>query len=141
MIHTRPAALICFLCLLYTGLSGQDPSGPPDSTALMIMQAQARGSVLADSASGALDVPNVFSPNGDDINDYFEVTTDGTRVYEFTVFTRTGTRIYHSLSTRIFWDGKSIGGEELPEGIYYYVIEESGDSDPFEGAGLLHLFR
>jgi gliding motility-associated-like protein len=88
-----------------------------------------------------LDVPNVFTPNGDDINDYFEVTTDGITAYEFSIFTRTGTRIYHSLSRRIFWDGKSIGGQELPKGIYYYVIEEVGAADPVKYSGFMHLFR
>jgi gliding motility-associated-like protein len=98
-------------------------------------------SLAVDSISGELKVPNVFSPNDDEINDYFEVETDGTTVYEFSVFTRTGTRIYHSLSPRIFWDGRSNAGKEMREGIYYYVIEEDGGSDPFEKAGFIHLFR
>jgi len=97
--------------------------------------------MAADTVDSELDVPNVFSPNGDGNNDYFEVTTNGITVYEFTVFTRSGSRVYHSLSPRIFWDGKSVGGEELSEGVYYYVIEEEGDSEPFEKAGFIHLFR
>ena len=83
----------------------------------------------------------MFSPNGDGVNDYFEVTTDGVTAYEFSVFTRTGSRIYHSLSTRIFWDGNSIGGIDLPEGIYYYVIEEAGNPGSEKNAGFMHLFR
>lgn len=94
-----------------------------------------------DSAGTALNVPNVFTPNGDNINDYFEVITDGTTMYEFTVFTRSGARVYYSLSPRIFWDGQSSGGLDLSEGIYYYVIEETGDSEPFKKAGFIHLFR
>jgi len=83
----------------------------------------------------------VFSPNGDQINDYFEVDTDGTTIYEFSIFTRAGTRIYHSLSPRIFWDGNSLDGKELKEGIYYYVIEEEGGTSPFDKAGFMYLFR
>ncbi|MGW8316108.1 MAG: T9SS type B sorting domain-containing protein, partial [Bacteroidales bacterium] len=93
------------------------------------------------TVGGELGIPNVFTPNGDQINDYFEVTTDGVTVYELTFFTRTGTRIYHSRSPRIFWDGRSLEGKELPEGIYYYVIEEVGALEPFEKAGFIHLFR
>ncbi len=141
MTHTRSIAIICIYCLVFTGLCGELRGQSSDTTGMLLMQIEAMGSLAADSTGGALNVPNVFSPNGDEINDYFEVTTDGTTVYEFTVFTRSGTRIYHSLSTRIFWDGKSIGGEDLSEGIYYYVIEETGDSDPFESAGMLYLFR
>jgi gliding motility-associated-like protein len=97
--------------------------------------------MAVDSVGDKLEVPNVFTPNGDQINDYFEVTTDGTTVYEFSVFTRTGTRIYYSHSPRIFWDGNSLDGKELKEGVYYYVIEEEGGSDPFEHTGFMHLFR
>ena len=122
-------------------LLGQNQVQIRDTTHLSIEQLQLFESMAIDSVDGELNVPNVFSPNGDDMNDYFEVTTDGTTAYEFSIFTRTGTRIYHSLSTSIFWDGKSIGGQELPEGIYYYVIEEVGDPDPIKNAGFMHLFR
>jgi gliding motility-associated-like protein len=94
-----------------------------------------------DSAGDVLEIPNVFTPNGDGTNDYFEVDTDGTTVYEFTIFTRAGTRIYHSESPRIFWDGSSLDGKELKEGIYYYVIEEQGGTSPFDKAGFIYLFR
>jgi gliding motility-associated-like protein len=97
--------------------------------------------LAADSAGSELNIPNVFTPNGDGTNDHFEVTTDGTTVYEFSVFTRTGTRIYHSRSPRIFWDGNSLDGSELKDGIYYYVIEEEGGISPFEAAGFMYLFR
>jgi len=98
-------------------------------------------SIAIDSVGDELEVPNVFTPNGDQVNDYFEVTTDGINVYEFSVFTRTGTRIYHSLSPRIFWDGNSLDGKELKDGIYYYVIEEQEGTSPFETAGFMYLFR
>jgi gliding motility-associated-like protein len=97
--------------------------------------------MATDTAGSKLEVPNVFTPNGDQINDYFEVTTDGTTVYEFSVFTRNGTRIYYSHSPRILWDGKSLDGKELKEGVYYYVIEEEGGREPFTKAGFMHLFR
>jgi gliding motility-associated-like protein len=112
-----------------------------DTSSLTAEQLHMIEMMAADSVDSELDVPNVFSPNGDGNNDYFEVSTNGTTVYEFTVFTRNGSRVYHSLSPRIFWDGKSVDGEELSEGIYYYVIEEEGDSEPFEKAGFIHLFR
>lgn len=141
MTIKRFIAFICVCNLLFPVLFGQNQVQSPDSARLSVEQLQMFESMALDSVDSELNIPNVFSPNGDDVNDYFEVTTDGTTAYEFTVFTRTGTRIYHSLSTRIFWDGKSIGGQELPEGIYYYVIEEIGDSEPFNSAGFMHLFR
>ena len=74
------------------------------------------------------------------LNDYFEVETDGETVYEFTVFTRAGIRVFHSSSPRIFWDGRSLSGEELKQGIYYYTIEEVGN-ETHEQAGTIYLFR
>lgn len=96
---------------------------------------------LADSISDTLVIPNVFSPNGDAINDYFEVSTDGSTVYEISIFTRTGTRIFYSSSPRIFWDGRSNVGNEMGKGIYYYVIEEEGGDPSAREVGFIHLFR
>ncbi len=141
MTIKRSIAFICCCCLLVPVIFGQDRDQSADTIRLSAKQLQMIESLASDSVDSELDVPNVFTPNGDQVNDYFEVTTDGVTVYDFTVFTRTGTRIYHSLSPRIFWDGRSIGGKELPEGIYYYVIEEEGGSEPFNSAGFMHLYR
>ena len=141
MTIKRSIAFICICCLMFPVISGQDPGQSSDTIRLSTIQIDMIESIAADSVGSELDVPNVFTPNGDQINDYFEVTTDGLKVYDFSVFTRSGTRIYYSLSPRIFWDGKSIGGKELPEGVYYYVIEEEGGSEPFESAGFMHLYR
>jgi gliding motility-associated-like protein len=127
MTLPRSFAILC-ICFLFRILPAQQTALVPDS-------------VAADSTDGILVVPNVFSPNGDGFNDHFVVTTNGVSVYEFSLFTRTGTRVFYSRSPTIFWDGKSIGGEDLKEGIYYYVIEESEVPEPFQATGFIHLFR
>jgi gliding motility-associated-like protein len=126
---------------LLPALSGQDENPSAGSPQLSDSQIDKIESMAVDSAGAQLDIPNVFTPNGDGTNDYFEVSTDGTTVYEFSIFNRTGTRIYHSKSPRIFWDGNSLEGAELKDGIYYYVIEEEGGTSPFECAGFMYLFR
>ena len=141
MTSKRTFAFICFYCLLFPVLLGQNQGQMSDTTSLSARQLEMFGSLAVDSVDSELNIPNVFTPNGDDVNDYFEVSTDGTTVYEFSVYTRSGARIYFSLSTRIFWDGKSIGGKELSEGIFYYVIEKVGDSEPIKNAGFLYLYR
>ena len=141
MTYKRSIAFICFICLLFSVLSGQKLESPVDTTALSAEQLRFFEGMETDTTDNELNIPNVFSPNGDGQNDYIDVVTDGVKVYEFTVFTRSGSRVYHSLSPRIFWDGNSIGGKELSEGIYYYVIEEEGDDEPYEKAGFIHLFR
>ncbi len=141
MSITRYMTLICLNILLFPGLYGQGQDSSQLNIQLSEKQLIILDSMLAEAAGDPLEVPNVFTPNGDQVNDFFEVTTDGTTIYEFSVFTRTGTRIFHSLSPRIIWDGNSLDGKELEEGIYYYVIEEEGGSNPFETAGFMHLFR
>jgi gliding motility-associated-like protein len=141
MTISRSIAIICLCSLLLPRLSGQQQDSSADILQLPDSQILEIGAMAPDSAGDVLNIPNVFSPNGDGTNDYFEVDTDGTTVYEFTIFTRAGTRIYHSESPRIFWDGSSLDGKELKEGIYYYVIEEQGGTSPFDKAGFMYLFR
>jgi gliding motility-associated-like protein len=79
-------------------------------------------------------VPNAFSPNGDGINDYFEIL--GIENYEgnsLTIINRWGNKVFEAKNYGIssipkYWDGKAntgvrIGNEELPSGTYYYVLE------------------
>ena len=141
MTRPRSVAIMCFCFYLVAMVTGQQRDPLTGSMQLTDAQLHMIDSLAADSLTGELAVPNVFSPNNDEINDYFEVETNGTTVYEFNVFTRTGTRIFHSISPRIFWDGRSNAGKEMREGVYYYVIMEEGGSDPFEKAGFIHLFK
>lgn len=141
MTKARSIAIICVFSMLLPHLAGQAQDSSGSNIQLTEDQLFRLEAMAIDSVGDELDIPNVFTPNGDQVNDYFEVSTDGTNVYEFSVFTRTGTRIFHSLSPRIIWDGNSLDGKELKDGIYYYVIEEQGGSIPFETAGFMYLFR
>lgn len=86
-------------------------------------------------------VPNVFSPNGDEINDYFRVTTPGDYNYSLRIFTRAGLQVHYTYSPEIVWDGRTSGGAEVPEGVYFYLIESSDTPVNTEMSGFLHLFR
>ena len=141
MTVTRSIAIICFSILLLPELMGQQTDPSAKVVQLSESQLLRLEAMAADSVGDVLEVPNVFSPNNDQVNDLFEVTTDGTTVYEFSIFTRAGMRIYHSRSPRISWDGRSLDGKELKEGVYYYVIEEDSGANDFTQAGFMYLFR
>ncbi len=135
------AIAYCFLLLL-PAASGQTTETSQISSQLKAEQEIVLDTVALDSTDGTLVIPNVFTPNGDGINDYFEVETDGITVYDFTVFTRTGAQIFNSNSPRIFWDGTNSAALDLEEGVYYYVIEEEeGNTRPYSSAGFIYLFR
>ncbi len=68
-------------------------------------------------------IPNVFSPNGDGINDRFLVTADCFPPADFSmkVFDRWGNSLFGTLDPQTGWDGNR-GGKPLPTGVYYYTI-------------------
>ncbi|MDI3527317.1 MAG: hypothetical protein PWR03_1500 [Tenuifilum sp.] len=85
-------------------------------------------------------VPNVFTPNEDGTNDRFVIPTSGTGWFRIKFFSRSGALVYNTESSIIQWDGKNNQGTDLPEGIYYYVIEDLNGY--YEDAkGFVYLFR
>jgi len=141
MMLRKPIAAWLISCLFLPVISGQEADPPPDSILRSSGPVEIILQAATDSAGQELEVPNVFTPNGDGVNDYFEVATDGTTVYTFRIFTRSGTQIFYSRSPRISWNGKNSSGTDVKAGIYYYVIEETGTPEPYERAGFIHLFR
>ena len=72
-------------------------------------------------------IPGGFSPNGDGVNDKFVIeNTEGKRI-SLEVFNRWGNRVYRNTDYKNEWDGKSnegirFGGDDLPEGTYFYIV-------------------
>jgi gliding motility-associated-like protein len=72
---------------------------------------------------GAIEMPNVFSPNGDGLNDRFvPLIYQGTGAY-LEIFNRWGQPIFATRSIEQGWSG-----EGHPDGTYYYVVKL--DDDP-----------
>lgn len=73
-----------------------------------------------------VNVPNVFTPNGDGLNDYFfprQYLTNGLTGFKLQVYNRWGTQIFESTSlTGSGWDGK-YNDVKQPAGVYVYVME------------------
>jgi gliding motility-associated-like protein len=79
-------------------------------------------------------VPNVFSPNGDGINDFWQLPNlsdyPGCTVE---VFNRYGQRVYYSLGYDVPWNGTQTG-KALPVGVYYYIIKLKNGFDTLTGS-------
>lgn len=72
--------------------------------------------------SSPVTVSNVFTPNGDGINDYWNIAGIENFPNAITmIFNRYGAKIFESKSSPINFDGK-FHGNELPVGTYYYII-------------------
>jgi gliding motility-associated-like protein len=67
-------------------------------------------------------IPNAFSPNGDRVNDYWEIL--GLQNYpghKLEVFNRLGIKLYESYDYKNDWYG-TYNGEKLPDGTYFYQL-------------------
>lgn len=82
-----------------------------------------------------IELSNVFSPNGDGINDFFSPITDRSiRVTEVLIYDRWGNIVYSSNSipnADQLWDGRTNDGREVPEGVFYYLVRYEEDRLPF----------
>lgn len=88
-----------------------------------------------------VDVPNVFTPNGDPDNSVFSLKTTNATNIELTIFNRWGASVYSGSGINPAWDGK-VDGTDASEGVYFYhyVVTGAG-GDELEGHGFLHLIR
>ena len=70
----------------------------------------------------ALYAPNAFSPDGDGINDYFNVVGQGLTNYIIEIYNRWGQMVFKSTSLDNQWDGK-FQQINSPPGTYVYKIK------------------
>jgi gliding motility-associated-like protein len=110
-----------------------------------------------------LEIPNVFTPNGDGINDVFIVKSKSLRSMNIRIYNRWGGQVhswkYSNIQSSDYtiehsvWDGR-VGNRMATPGVYYYVIQYEGRSiekDEEERrfgktvkgtkTGFIHLFR
>jgi gliding motility-associated-like protein len=67
-------------------------------------------------------IPNAFSPNGDGINDTWNIPTlEGYPGVKLEVFDRWGNKIFEKVNYLNEWNG-TYNGKPLPKGAYMYVI-------------------
>ncbi len=99
------------------------------------------------TACGKLVIPDGFSPNGDGVNDTFDI--DNLEIlypnFEIEIFNRYGNVVYKGNANSPRFDGKSnqsgtLGNGDLPVGVYFYIFNfNDGINKPEEGR--LYLSR
>ncbi len=67
-----------------------------------------------------LNVPNVFTPNGDGINDFFQIENPENAAYELFIFNRWGALILETNHDKL-WDG-TVDGKPVASGTYFYSL-------------------
>ena len=91
-------------------------------------------------------VPNAFSPNSDNVNDFFVPLGDGFDVesYSLTIFNRWGDVVFETTNPTQPWTGNVKGSNHFAaDGVYFWILrikpDESAEMLEYEGA--VNLFR
>lgn len=81
-------------------------------------------------------IPNVFTPNGDEFNNVFEISITGGMLENGFIVNRWGNIIHEFHTSDLVWDGTSKTGVSVQEGVYTYVVRIRAT-----GSGVLDLYH
>jgi gliding motility-associated-like protein len=87
-----------------------------------------------------IEIPNVFTPNGDGFNDVFIIPSSGMKEFSLIIYNRWGSELFRTEASRVSWDGMTISGRPAPEGTYFYELKAKGEKD-YSTTGTLTLIR
>ncbi len=84
-----------------------------------------------------ISIPNVFTPNGDGINDIWEPVIKNAEIKELVIFNRWGKTIYRSMTSNS-WKPE----DETTDGIYFYYLRYADlDGVNYEKKGTLSILK
>ncbi len=136
---------------------------PPASNTVVTLIAN-KGTLCADSVDKLIStqdtvqrdlfIPNVFTPNGDQLNDFYclDGLLDGCDEMLLTIYNRWGERVFKTSNINDCWDGRVINGTGYyPSGTYFYVLkvterkfalgEDSLQKNSYKISGVISLIR
>lgn len=88
-------------------------------------------------------VANIFSPNGDQVNDHFELDLKcHYSSFHIEILNRWGNRVYVSKNQNFSWNAKKIGSNtEVSEGVYFYKIIARNEQGETLKSGYITIVR
>jgi gliding motility-associated-like protein len=85
---------------------------------------------------------NVFSPNGDGLNDYFMFPNLGLEGdYKLEIFDRWGLLLFDTEGKNVGWDGRTIAGKPVADGAYYYVLQAKSKTKEYNNKGIIMVMK
>lgn len=95
-----------------------------------------------DIPESTLIVPNVFTPNGDRDNDVYALTAVNISSLNMRIFNRWGQLVTELDRVGEVWDARSLSGNQVPEGTYFYTLVAKGlDGKSYDLSGHLTVLR
>ncbi len=67
-------------------------------------------------------LPNIFTPNGDGVNDYFQIESEGLQNYSLVVLDMNNKIVWQTKDPNAKWDGVDAEGNKVPKGQYVYFL-------------------
>jgi gliding motility-associated-like protein len=88
-------------------------------------------------------IPDAFTPNGDGVNDLFEVKGRDIKAFEMYIFNRWGSELFHTTDLNTGWNGAvNNAGTICQEDAYVYVIKVTDNKDQIHSfTGTVNLIR
>jgi len=90
-------------------------------------------------------IPNVFTPNGDAKNDFFKVNATNINScfdkFKIAVYNRWGELVFESDDFAFKWDGRNKKGKQLPDGVYFYMMQADFKEKTFSHQGSVQILR
>ncbi len=86
-------------------------------------------------------IPNVFSPNEDNMNDVFSPNVENIEEWKCIIYNRWGQEIYQLNNGISSWDGRTTSGKKVPEGTYYYVFSATIENETISEKGFITVLR
>lgn len=74
--------------------------------------------VMVTAVADSMFIPNVFTANNDNVNDFFEVRSNGIEKFSLTVINRYGRQVFQTNDVNFRWSG-----ENVSPGIYYWTAQ------------------
>jgi len=129
-----------------------NPVASPLETTIYTVTVDSNGCIASDTTLVEVDdeffIPEGFSPNGDGVNDLFEIV--GIAKYpnnDIIIINRWGNKVFEAAPYKSDWDGTSqFGvkfGEKLPTGTYFYILDlgKENPSGKQEIKGYIYINR
>ena len=67
-------------------------------------------------------IPNIFTPNGDRVNDIFEIKMEDKLEFQIVILNQQNQPVFKSTDAHFQWDGTMLNGQPAPSGTYLYYF-------------------